>query len=337
MNRIDTQIKFLRIQERKNTLTLESKPPPVGFDMATNGYEDIGSMINIQTSSTCQLSCKGCRGSFDQKFLSDASSNSFIPHGVFQLIANMCIQDGVRCVELTPAIGDPFLDSDIFNKIEFLQNHPGVELIIVTTNLLKYDHVKWSQLLTFDKLSLNISIYGVDNDSYQTETGRDMFDVFIKNFKQLYSLVENQGVNGYIQLTNRTSWLLRSEPLMPKTDVYYMIHLFNRQNRVGIDCSEVFNINRAGAVKRDDLSFIRDKDPVRSGLCPHGPGLGGGILPNGDVLFCPFNDIYRTGVVGNIFKSSLTEIYNDIPFKTIVDNHNNNIYNGICKDCNESW
>ena len=41
MNRIDTQIKFLRIQERKNTLTLESKPPPVGFDMATNGYEDI--------------------------------------------------------------------------------------------------------------------------------------------------------------------------------------------------------------------------------------------------------------------------------------------------------
>ena len=336
-NRTDKEITFLRIQDKKNPIELTSSPPPPEFDVVAKGYENIGSMINIQTSSTCQLACKGCRGSFDTDFLRDVSKNSFIPNGVFELIVDKCVQSGIKCIELTPAIGDPFLDPDIMNKINYLHDKPEIEVIIVTTNLLKYDDDMFRELLTYDKLSLNISVYGVDRESYLCETGRDMFDIFVKNFKQLYSSIRAVGVSGYIQLTNRTKWLLREEPMMPKTDIYYMIHLYNRQDRINIDCSEVFNINRAGAVERADLAFPRSDTPERNGLCPHGPGLGGGILPNGDVLFCPFNDIYRTGVVGNIFKSTLTEIYNDKPFKQIVENHEKGVYNGICAQCNESW
>ena len=336
-NKTETEIKFLRIQDKINGIKLTSNSPPAGFDMATNGCENIGSMINIQTSSSCQLACKGCRGSFDQEFLKKASHNSFMSDSVFELIADKCVRSGIRCIELTPAIGDPFLDPGLISKIRYLNSLEKLDFIILTTNLLKYNDNVFRELLECNKLMMNISIYGADSASYQQETGRDLFPQFMKNFKQFYELIRAHGVSGYVQLTNRTKWLLREEPFMPNTDLYYMLHLYNRQNRVSIDCSEVFNVNRAGVVARDDLAFARTDEPTRSGLCPHGPGQGGGILANGDVLFCPFNDIYRTGVVGNIFKSTLTEIYNDTPFKQIVENHEKGVYNGICAQCNESW
>lgn len=337
MNRVDKEIKFIRILNKRNKIVFESQPPPPGFNMITNGLEDIGKMINIQTSSVCQLACKGCRGSFDQGFLNTVGKNSFIDQNKFEIIVSKCIQSGIRCIELTPAVGDPFLDPGIMEKIIYLNNHPEVEMVIVTTNLLKYNNDMYEQLLALDKLSLNISVYGIDKQSYLNETGRDLFDQFMTNFKSLYELIQDVNVSGFLQLTNRTSWLLDGDPQMPDSDMYFLINLYNRQNRVSVDCSEVFNINRAGAVKRSDLSFIRDSKPVRKGLCPHGPGLGGGILPNGDVLFCPFNDIYRKGVIGNIFKNTLTEIYNDTPFQKLIEEHKSDTYTGICEKCNETW
>lgn len=334
MNTVDAEIKYMEIIDKRGNIEFVSKAPPELFNMATNGYEQLGKMVNIQVSSACQLACKGCRGSFDNVFLNEVSNQSFIPHEKFKLIVSRCISSGIKCIELTPAIGDPMLDKDIINKILYLQSLPEIELIILTTNLIKFDPVDYCKLLSCDKLALYISVYGSDSVSYEEETGRDLYDRFILNFKKLYECVKKHKIAGYIQLTNRTKWLLAD---IPKTHLYYLLHLFLRQDRVSVDCSEVFNINRGGAVTRKDLSFVKGDLPERSGLCPHGPGLGGGILPNGDVLFCPFNDIYRQGVIGNIFKQDLKDIYNDKPFKTIVENHEQNIYNGICESCNESW
>jgi radical SAM protein with 4Fe4S-binding SPASM domain len=334
---IEEELNFIRIKHKflKENLFVDRKPS-FKFDVSINGSESLGKMINIQASSSCQLKCKGCRGSFDEKFLKEAGKNSFIEDSIFKIIIQKCIESGIQYVELTPAIGDPFLDKNIENKINHLTGLSQIKLIILTTNLLKFDSKLFERLLKNDKVFLNVSIYGTNKKEYEIETGKNLFDKFLKNFKTLYTLIKKEELKGFVQLTNRTSYMLDEN--FPKCDILYLIDLYTRVKNVRLDGSEIFNINRAGSVNRDDLNFAKsNKDIKRSGLCPHGPGLGGGILPNGDVLFCPFNDIYRTGVIGNIFKQSLTDIYKDDKFQKIVENHNNNIYNGICAKCNETW
>ena len=92
------------------------------------------------------------------------------------------------------------------------------------------------------------------------------------------------------------------------------------------------NRNRAGHVD------VSDKVGSRGGICPYGPALGGGIDQYGNFLYCPFNDISKKGIVGNIFQSTLKEIYDSEKWKEIINAHNNGDYSvGICGSCNESW
>jgi len=334
---IDDEIKYIKLKHKlSKRIDILDNTPSYKFDCSINGSESLGKMINIQTSSSCQLKCKGCRGSFDKQFLKDAGVESFISDEKFKIIIQKCIKSGIEYVELTPAIGDPFLDKNIENKIDYLTDLPEIKLIILTTNLLKFDEKLYNKMLKNDKILLNVSIYGIDEKTYLEATGKDFYKIFLKNFRTLYTLIRKYKIKCYIQLTNRTSFML--DDSFPKCDILYLIDLYTRNYNVRVDSSEIFNINRAGNVERNDLNFAKDKENIkRTGLCPHGPGLGGGILPNGDVLFCPFNDIYRTGVVGNIFKDGLTDIYNGSKFQRIVENHNNDIYNGICEKCNETW
>jgi MoaA/NifB/PqqE/SkfB family radical SAM enzyme len=335
---VDAEIKLQSTLEKRlpgySNYERVDRPPPK-FDMSTNGMEDFGNMISIQVSSSCQLKCVGCRGSFDKDFLKQAHKESFISSEKFKIIVDKCILSGIKCFELTPAIGDPFLDPEVFDKLDYLQNKQEVELIIITTNLLWHDAQSMERMLKYSKLMIVVSLYGTDSQEYKKIAGVNCFDSFLSNFKLLYMVSKNIGINGYVQFTNRTSHVFNSD--FPKGDIYYLIKMFSRVLNVFLDNSEIFNINRGGTITTDEMPFTRSDSPTRSGLCPHGPGLGGGILPNGDVLFCPFNDIYRTGVVGNIFTESLSAIYAGEEFQRVVTQHNQNIYTGICESCNESW
>ena len=111
---------------------------------------------------------------------------------------------------------------------------------------------------------------------------------------------------------------------------YIMSFLINRN--ANLVTSETYNLNRGG-----HLSDYRDPTRTRSGVCPYGPGINGGIVTGGDVLYCPFHDFERKGVMGNIYKKSLKEIYCDKPWQELIKNHQQNNYQGICENCDEAW
>ncbi len=136
-NRTDKEITFLRIQDKKNPIELTSSLPPPEFDVVAKGYENIGSMINIQTSSTCQLACKGCLGRLDTDFLGDTSTYCFIPNGVSELFVAYCAHSAIRCIELTTDIGDQYLDPDIMHKNNYLHDNQALDVTIIPTNMLK--------------------------------------------------------------------------------------------------------------------------------------------------------------------------------------------------------
>ena len=335
MSNLDKEISLVRAREKyfPQSLPNPEKALEESFWMYALAKEERGSMINIQIMSSCQLKCTFCRGSIGKDDLNNLKQKP-IPIETFKLIVDKCTDGGVVYFELTPAIGEPFLDNGLFEKLDYLESNDKVDIFLVTTNLLKITDEQMEKLLRYKKLLFAISIYGFDEKSYSKNTGRDLFPVFMKNIKRLYSKLKD--ANGFhIEIAMRAG-INYSD--FPRDDLYYILRLISLFPGARIDNSEITNINRGGAIDHGSTFSERAKEDVtRSGVCPHGPGLGGGILPNGDLLFCPFNDIHRVGKMGNIFKQSLDEIYGGKKWQKLIEDHIKDNYIGICEDCNESW
>ena len=170
-----------------------------------------------------------------------------------------------------------------------------------------------------------ISVYGLTRDTYVENTNRDRFDTFTDNINMLYGISKVNKFNQlYFAIRNNDGIkdsLLYAGFLRMAYEYGYKLMLHEKDNR-----------NRAGHVNVDG------NVESRGGICPYGPALGGGIDQYGNFLYCPFNDISKKGIVGNIFESSLSDIYNGDKWKSIIDAHKKGNYSiGICGECNESW
>lgn len=289
--------------------------------------------INIQIINKCQLNCPGCRGSILRNDLNRLSANTLMSTDEFIKIVNKCVTEGFTQFHLVPTIGDPFLDTTIFEKLTYLESIPEVDNYLVTTNLLALNSYKINSLLQYKKLILDISVYGYDKPSYIENTGTDTFNLFYKNFKKLYGCVSYNNKYDYeIQLTMRCN--IPYDSNFPKTPLVYTINNFLSLRGVTIDNDNILNVNRGGSIPPGNLT--NEPETIkRQGICPALKDLAGGILPGGDVIFCPCHDMYRTGVVGNFFKNTIKQIRSSGKFQQIRKDHSQNIYTGICRDCND--
>ena len=288
--------------------------------------EKFGKMVNMQTIFNCNLNCKFCRGAIPN--VKELSKVKNMTQTNFEIFVNKFVDYGIEFIELTPAIGEPFLDLEFDKKIKYLENKNEIKHYLVTTNLTLLQPKHFELLSECKKLILTVSLYGYDEDSYYDNTNRKAFKKFKEKFDKLYELI-NQKIDFLIEINLRCDKKLIN---FPKNDLYIKLLKLNKFDNVKINQSDIYNHNRG-----DNLENFEYKKRKRCGICPYGPGVGGGVLPNGDFLFCPFNDINNTGIVGNLFKNSLKEIYEGDKWTEVVSAQNKNKYFGICKNCTETW
>ena len=293
-------------------------------------YERSLKMINIQIISKCNLHCTFCRGGMDKDIIKDLSRVQTMSTDKFNTIVDRCIEDGIRVIDLTPAIGEVMLDKDLFSKLDYLEGLEFVNLFILTTNLLKLTKDDIIKLSTYKKLLLTVSIYGYDEESYFLNTNKKQFYGFYENIKLLYETIIHTTFNGKIEFTMRCGVPYNSA--FPNKEMYYILKAFKHLGFSRINNNEIKDINRA-----NNLINSQTESKGRSGVCIHGPGSGGGITQSGDFLFCPFNDITQKGIMGNIFTTSLKDILSGEKMTELISKQTNNIYDGICKNCNETW
>lgn len=279
--------------------------------------EKNSNLISIITINNCNLNCFFCRGGIDN--IADYSKFKIMPTLEFQSIVDKCCQSGIHYFDLTPAIGEPFLDKDFIAKLQILEADERVHEYTVTSNILLLNKEDVIQLSKLDKLIFDVSLYGQTAEEYLRNTNRDGYDKFMSQLEMLYDYCA--------QL--RIRFIQRCE-LSDSTLLDY-IQTFRCKRNANLVDNEIYNVNRGGHLAND--SPLRK----RNGICPYGPGSGGGIVTGGDLLFCPFHDLQRSGVMGNINKQSLTDIYNGDHWQSILSNHSNDEYLGMCKGCDETW
>lgn len=280
----------------------------------------IGHSISIITLNQCNLHCSFCRGGVDQEKLKEYSRFKTMSMIEFESIVNKCVESGIKFYDLTPAIGEPLIDKTFINKLKTLESTESCIEYTFTTNLLLMTLEDIQELKKLKKLVMDISIYGSDSDQFLKNTNRDGYEKFMSKLEELYDNCGDMKIR-FIQRCDIKS----SSNLMN----YIKSFLYNKN--ANFVTSEIYNLNRGGNIENE--SSVRQ----RNGICPYGPGAGGGIVSGGNVLFCPFHDMKREGVVGNVFETPLSEIYNGEKFNDILTSQKNNVYKGMCKSCDETW
>lgn len=290
--------------------------------------ENFGTTINFQTIFVCNLNCYFCRGSI--KNIDEISNTKTMNQNNFELFINKSTDYGINHIQITPAVGEPFLDKGIEEKILFLENNDKIKYYMVTTNLTQMKDKHIELIKRCKKLYLTVSIYGYDKESYIKNTNRDRYDKFVFKLDEIGNIFLKNETKSLLELNIRCDKNFDED--FPKTKMYYKIHRLLKNKNIAVNTAEVYNTNRADNLK--DFEYVERE---KNGICPFGPGDGGGVLPNGDFLFCAFNDLEQKGKVGNLFTQTLEEIYNSPLWLEVVNNQKNNIYKGICAKCSETW
>jgi MoaA/NifB/PqqE/SkfB family radical SAM enzyme len=274
--------------------------------------------MQIYCNSSCQLNCNFCAKSF-QKIPQVSLSLTR-----FYTIASILIDFGINQFELSPIVGESFLDPHILERVIYLSNHESVEKIVIFTNLLNYDLVR--DVLRYPKVELNVSIYGIDRTSYTDRTGKNGYDVFIDNLFNLLNFVQKNNIKDQIILYIRCPYeKKKGYNLADKFEVCYNIAKFS-----GIQIWEASeDTNWEKMIKSDSDSY----NPERCGICRYAIE-DNCVFPNGDITICGWYDVNKYSIIGNIFKQSLEEIYSikSRYFKLLME-QNEKTYQGICKGC----
>jgi uncharacterized Fe-S cluster-containing radical SAM superfamily protein len=286
--------------------------------------------INIQIINRCQLKCKWCARSWLDKEILKQRESEYMTLIRFTDIVDICHDYGITHYDLTPMMGDLLLDTQLFQKLDYL-NSIDCKKFSFTTNLLALPKTMpiIKKLLSYTKLHLGVSIYGHDCKSYEENTGKDLFYEFSTNMQSLFKCYDKDGAT--LEFFMRYPMKYKD---YPDGVVKIVLDLFKRLYNVKINESEMYNLNWGGLIPYGKLDTLLGPIEKR-GVCP--TAGNGTILHNGDFALCYMNDAYRTTVIDNVFNHDLEQIYNSPKYKEIIFKQARSEYEGICKVCNERW
>jgi hypothetical protein len=216
-------------------------------------------------------------------------------------------------INMTPVLGEVFLDPDILNKMTYLENNINVKEYFIVTNFLRLPTEFFEKLPSFEKFNLLISVYGDSAGSFYEITQRDMFNTFFNNLKELSKTQ-----------IKRVELLLRGDfSLPPYTSIFKTTKMIENNNIAGL-------IPIGSNENEVEM-------PYKSGLCMN--ALYNSITADGNVCICDNADYRYTGkdsIIGNIFKQKLSDIYDiDTKFSDIITKQNMRKYPDYCQVCNE--
>ena len=148
---------------------------------------DGAAVFHIETSGACNLKCRFC--AYEKK----AAPKVSMPNELFFDCVEQAVRLGYSRFDLTPSTGDVFMDKRFFDKLAYLDAHPGVEEYAFFTNLTIPKRDTLARLLALDKLrQLTVSVYGHDLKSFIaiTKSTENLYRRLVNNLETLLAWKE---------------------------------------------------------------------------------------------------------------------------------------------------
>ena len=149
-------------------------------------------MIGIEIIDGCNFKCWFCRAK-------DLDGYSFMELDIFKQTILEAKELGIKTVDMIPSRGDPFLHPNIYEMLDFANEHMSDILIFTNATPINVRKLKDVNL---SRTKLCISLYGKNAERFieLTQTTEEMFNIFENRIKELsaagikYSL-ERRDVN----------------------------------------------------------------------------------------------------------------------------------------------
>ena len=118
-------------------------------------------MLVIEIIELCNFKCYFCKAK-------DLEKSTYMPLDLFKRIILEAKAMGITEVDLIPAKGEPFLHPDIYEMLDFVNQH--MEYSIIFTNATPINVPKLASL-RLNKVNLNVSYYGDTPEKFNEMTG----------------------------------------------------------------------------------------------------------------------------------------------------------------------
>lgn len=277
--------------------------------------------MQVNCLSECQLNCKFCANS------KICVSKEKMCMGEFTDIIRKCVDFGIKEFELSPTIGEAFLDEHINERINLVASYDSVKKIKIFTNLLKEGPA--FEALKCPKVELNVSIYGDNRTRYKARTGHDLYYLFVKNLRTLIQYIySNRHLVNQVILYKRFRGDLQKPNLKDINDFSRWIFFAKVMKIQMWDSSGDTNWGKMLQASQQVV-----KDESRGGICKYAIE-DNAVFPGGDISMCGWFDADRKLIIGNIHKQPLEEIYSiDSLFMKWLKLQDDKQYFGKCALC----
>lgn len=286
--------------------------------------------FSVEVSNVCNLKCVFCgyqkfKGQFKIKDQSTFEKN-------IDQIAK--ITD--RNITLTPLTGDIFTDKKLFNKLNYLEFHPGIKEYTFTTNFTLCNDADIDKLLSLNKINhLKISIYGHDSDSFKKITKSNTYRKLIHNLSYLHKNIEKLKFN--IDFAVR-SYMDFSFEKYESSELISLILKIEKSSKLVLKSQHYHYTNWGGDISKKDIGdlniILKDaRNSYKNGPCNRLYSFL--ISANNEVVLCACRDTQRYMKIGDLNDNSLSKIINlnNPLYKSWIDDQEKNIFNGPCKAC----
>jgi len=260
--------------------------------------------ISLETTNKCSSDCIICPRS---KY---TSRRQEMDMGLFKKIIKESIDYNLDVIEIC-GYGEPFTDSLLFDRCEFIKKVlPKVKIYLTTTGF-SMDVKKVIKYIDMIK----ISFYGINKKTYEKiHRGKLVFE---KNLENILALINNR---------DKTPYIMMSYIYLPETSKNLSVWVNFWKNLS--DELLVWTPHNWAGLKH--YRNIEHGNQVSCGRPFYGPPH---IHVDGTVSICSW-DINKKLVIGNLNNSSIDEIYHSEEFKYIQHRHSIKKFKGLlCEKC----
>lgn len=247
----------------------------------------------------------------------------------FKSVIDQYVAMGGTEVDLTPIVGDPFVDGKIFDRLDYLAAKPGLRRFHFFTNAIGMRPELSEKLLKYgERLRVFISFGGFDRPTYHKVFGVDKFETVVPNIKALLELKRKAGSKLGVQLN------LRTPRDNNKGELWEYLLAAKKEGLIEMTWMGAYD-SWAGHIKEEELSaagLAARPMPVKKGAC-HRLLTSPVVLADGRVNACACRDVEATLIVGDLKKESLAEVLSGKALHDLVDSHARGEFPEVCVRC----
>ncbi|MBM3358592.1 MAG: radical SAM protein [Betaproteobacteria bacterium] len=286
--------------------------------------------LSIETSSICNLKCCFC--AYPKK----QSAKVVMDDRFFQSCIAQAVELGYDKFDLTPCTGDVFMDRTFLNKLDHLEQHPGVVSYSFHTNFTIPRRKDIERLAQFRKIEgLNISIYGYDSGTFVaiTKSPEKLYRRLVHNLELLFELMKDRALPVHFSFHTGAKSIRGQSSAM--IDV---LEKFRKAGTAVKASKNVYN-NWGGYITQQDvkglpITVVGPDLIYKKGACVR-LFTTIQIMATGIVNGCACRDADATLRLGDLHEKPLGEIVSsrNPAYMALIEEQQNGEFRPVCRSC----